>query len=243
MATRTSAEWPCRVMASVWDGWVMRLQGILLFLFVGASILLATAAVGLSAVVLAVLRRFEQVHQRLAHARSDFLHRLLRGLAKNAIQSISDVHYSYRFFFGIGVLRGTHLEEIAEFLQSAMRQIASARPGSPDDTVDTRITLLRELLAANQRALEVECMFVPFSGTPEPERGFLEELRGLPLEDKSKVTAKLDALAKAIRFRQDAVERLGKESGRSCRLARWGWYGTLALAILSIILGVMCLGA
>ena len=221
----------------------MRLQGILLFLFVGASMTFATVAIGLSAVVLAVLRRFEQVGQRLAHARSDFLHRLLRGLAKNAIQNISDVHYSYRFFFGIGVLRGSHLEEIAEFLQSAMRQIASAPPESSDATEDMRIKLLRDLIAANQRALEVECMCVPFSGTPEPERELLEELRELPVEDKSKVTAKLDALAKAIRFRQDAVERLGKESGRSRRLARWGWYGTLALAILSAILGVMCLGA
>jgi len=221
----------------------MRLQGILLFLFVGASILLATVAVGLSAVVLAVLRRFERVRQRNASARSDFLHRLLRGLAKNAIQNISDVHYSYRFFFGIGVLRGSHLEEITEFLQGAMRQITSASPESPDGAEDTKVKLLGELLAANQRALEVECMFVPFSGTPEPERRLLQGLRELPLEDKGKVTAKLDALAKAIRFRQDAVERLSKESVRSYRLVRWGWYGTLALAILSIILGVMCLGA
>jgi hypothetical protein len=221
----------------------MRLQGILLFLFVGASMLLATVAVGLSTVVLTVLRRFEQVGQRLAHARSDFLHRLLRGLAKNAIQNISDVHYSYRFFFGIGVLRGSHLEEIAEFLQSAMRQIASAPPESSDATEDMRIKLLRDLIAANQRALEVECMCVPYSGTPEPERELLQELRQLPVEDNSKVSAKLEALARAIRFRQDAVERLGKESGRSRRLARWGWYGTLALAILSAILGVMCLGA
>jgi len=83
---------------------------------------------------------------------------------------------------------------------------------------------------------------VPFSGTPEMERGILGELLELPAEDKSKVTAKLGALAKAIRFRQDTLDRLEEESARSLRVARWGWYGALALAILVGILGFLCLG-
>jgi len=83
---------------------------------------------------------------------------------------------------------------------------------------------------------------VPFSGTPELERGILGELLELPVEDKSKVAAKLDALAKAIRFRQDTLDRLGEESSRSLRMARWGWYGALALALLVVILGFLCLG-
>jgi hypothetical protein len=85
-------------------------------------------------------------------------------------------------------------------------------------------------------------MCVPFSGTPEYERGILVELLELPVEDKTKVSAKLGALAKAIRFRQDRLERLDDESYRSLRLAEWGWYGTLALAILVVILGLLCLG-
>ena len=74
------------------------------------------------------------------------------------------------------------------------------------------------------------------------EREILGELLELPAEDKTKLTAKLDALAKAIRFRQDALERLEEEGARSLRVARWGWYGVLALAVLVGILGFLCLG-
>ena len=54
--------------------------------------------------------------------------------------------------------------------------------------------------------------------------------------------AKLDALARAIRFRQDALDRLEAESARSLRVARWGWSAALALAVLVGILGFLCLG-
>jgi hypothetical protein len=104
------------------------------------------------------------------------------------------------------------------------------------------LDVLRELLAANERALEVERMCAPFSGTPELEREILEDLLALPAEEKTKLTAKLDALAKAVRFRQDTLERLSEESDRSLKLARWGWYSTLALAVLVGILGFLCLG-
>jgi hypothetical protein len=83
---------------------------------------------------------------------------------------------------------------------------------------------------------------VPFSGTPEPERQLLEAVLELATENTRRVVPKLDALAKAIRIRQDAVEQLGKESGRSLRLARWGWLGTAGFSILSIILGILALG-
>jgi hypothetical protein len=220
----------------------MRPEGIALFLFVGGSILLAGVAVGLSAFFLVELSRFERVRRRQASPRSDFLERLLRGLAHNAIHDIGDVHDAYRAFFGVGVLRGSHLEEIAEFLQRTMRRIASAPHGSWDGWLHEHTQLLDELLASNQRALEMERICEPFSGTPEPERLLLKDLLELAVGEKAAVTAKLDALAKAIRFRQDRVERLGRENARSLRLARWGWYGTMGLSILSIILGIMSLG-
>jgi len=74
------------------------------------------------------------------------------------------------------------------------------------------------------------------------ERELLGELLELPLDDRPKLTAKLDALARAIRFRQDALDRLEEEGARSLKVARWGWYGVLALAILVAILGFLCLG-
>jgi len=220
----------------------MRLQGIALFLLVGLSILLAAVAVGLSAFFLVVLARFEGVRQRQAGSRSDFVEKLLRGLARKTIRDIGDVHSSYRAFFGVDVLRGSHLEEVAESLQSAALRIASGPPGTSDGRRHATLQLLPELLAENQRALEVERLCVPFSGTPAHERGILAGILALPAEDKASVTAKLDELARAIRFRQDTIERLSQDSARSLRLARWGWYGTLALAILSTILGLMCLG-
>jgi len=220
----------------------MSLQGIALFLFVGLSMLLAAVAVGLSAVFLVVLSRFERMRRRPPQSRAAFVKKLLRGLSRKAIHDIGDVHQSYRAFFGIGALRGSHLEELDEFLRRAMHRLPSAPPGSPEGKPQAKILLLRELLAANQRALEVERMCVPFSGTPELERGVLGELLALPVEDKTRVAAKLEALAKAIRFRQDTVERLAEESSRSLRIARWGWYGALALAILVGILGFLCLG-
>jgi hypothetical protein len=220
----------------------MSLQGIVLFVFVGASMLFAVVAIGLSAVFLVMLSRFDRMRRRPPSSRPAFVRKLLRGLSRNAFQHIGDVHHAYRVYFGIGVLRSSHLEEIGEFLERAMHRIPSAPEGPPVGPLQAQIALLRELLAANQRALEVERICVPFSGTPEMERGILGELLELPVEDKTKVTAKLDALAKAIRFRQDTLERLEEESARSLRVAWWGWCGTLVLAILVGILGFLCLG-
>jgi len=220
----------------------MRLEGVFLFLFAGGSILLASVAVALSAVFLIELSRFERMRRRRATLRSAFVKQLLRGLANKAIQDIGDVHNSYRAFFGIGALKASHLEEIAEFLRRAMEGIASVPQGPLDARLHENTRVLSELLGANQRALEVELQCVPFSGTPEPERQLLEDILGLTVEDKTKVGARLDALARAIRIRQDTVERLGRESDRSLRLARWGWFGTMSLSVLSIILGILTLG-
>jgi len=220
----------------------MRLEGVFLFLFAGGSILLASVAVALSAVFLLELSRFDRMRRRQATLRSTFVKQLLRELANKAIQDIGDVHNSYRAFFGIGALKASHLEEIAEFLRRAMEGIASAPQGPADARLRENTQVLRGLLGANQRALEVERQCVPFSGSPEPERQLLEDLLRLTVEDKTKVSAKLDALARAIRIRQDTVERLGRESGRSLRLARWGWFGTAGFSILSIILGILTIG-
>jgi len=220
----------------------MSLQGIVLFVFVGAAMLFAVVAIGLSAFFLAMLARFERMRLRPPSSGPAFLRDLLHGLSRNAFRDIRDVHQAYREYFGVGVLRSSHLEEIGEFLERAIHRIPSAPEGPPEGPLQEKIALLRELLAANQRALEVERMCVPFSGTPEMERGILGELLELPAEDRSKVTAKLGALAKAIRFRQDTLDRLEEESARSLRVARWGWYGALALAILVGILGFLCLG-
>jgi len=220
----------------------MVLEGVASVVFVGGSILLAGMAVPLSAVFLRELSRLAWMRRRRDNPRADFLKRLLPGVAKRAIQDISDVHNAYRMFFGIGTLRASHLEEIADFLRTAMVRMASAPHGPSDARSDENIQVLRELLAVNQRTLEVELQCVPFSGTPEPERQLLEEVLERTAGDTRRVGPKLDALAKAIRIRQDAVEQLGRESGRSLRLARWGWLGTAGFSILSIILGILALG-
>ena len=220
----------------------MRLEGIPLFLFAGASIFCACVAVTLSAVFLVVLSHFERMRRRQTNSRSAFLRTLLSGLASKAVQDISDVHNAYRAFLGIGALRASHLQEITEFLRTAELQIASAPPGAPGGWTQENIQLLHELLVVNQVALEVELHCVPFSGTPEPERQLLVDMLALAAVDKTRGIAKLDALAKAVRNRQDTVERLDRESSRSLRLARWGWFGTMGFSILSIILGILTLG-
>ena len=218
------------------------LQGIALFLFVGVSMFLAVVAIGLSAVFLAVLSQFEQVQRRQASVRSDFLEALQRRLGTKAFRDIGAVHRLYREFFGVGVLRSAHLDDIAEFLRRATQRIAPAPGESRGGTPEATRELLRELIAANQRALDVERMCAPFSGTPEPERRMLQDLLDLPADRKAAATPTLDALARAIRFRQDALEWLDEGSRRAVRLARWGWYGTLVLAFLCMLLGVLCLG-
>jgi hypothetical protein len=218
------------------------LDGIALFVFVGALILLAVIAAGLSAVFLSVLSRFDDMRRRPPNARGVFVHRLVRDVSRRAVRDLDDVHRSYRRFFGADVMRGAHLEELDEILQGAMRQIASGPPGASENGLRETIQLVQDLRAANHRALEVERMCAPFSGTPEQERGILKELLRHPADDKAAVMVHLSALAKAIRFRQDALDRLRVESDRSLQLARWGWYGTLTLAILLMILGLLCLG-
>ncbi len=220
----------------------MSLQGILLFVFVGVSMLFALAAICMAAVFLVMLSGFEQMRRRTPSSAPEFLRKLLRGLSRDAFQQIGTVHQAYRAFFGVGSLRSSHLEEISGFLEQAIRRIPAAPEGPPAGPAQAQLALLRELLAANQRALEVERMCVPFSGTPELERGILGDLLELPMEDRPKLTAKLDELARAIRFRQDALDRLEGESARSLKVARWGWYGVLSLGILTGILGFLCLG-
>jgi hypothetical protein len=88
----------------------------------------------------------------------------------------------------------------------------------------------------------VERLCVPFSGTAEPERGVLEELLAMPASEKARATEKLEVLARAIRDRHDALERLSQQNARALRLARWGWYASLALAVLTVILGLISLG-
>lgn len=220
----------------------MVLKGVASVVFVGTSALLAGLAVVLSAVFLRELSRMARMRSRRDSPRSDFLKRLLPGVANGAIKDISDVHNAYRLFLGIGSLRVSHLEEIADFLRTAMARIASAPPGSLEARAQGKTQVLRELLAVNQRTLEVELQCVPFAGTPEPERQFLEEVLRLAADGTRIVGPKLDALARGIRIRQDAIEQLGRESGRSLRLATWGWLGTAAFSILSIILGMLAFG-
>jgi len=220
----------------------MVLEGVARIMFVGGSILLAGLAVPLSAVILRELSRLARMRRRRDSPRSDFLKRLLPGVANRAIRDIGDVHTAYRTFFGIGTLRASHLEEIADFLRTAMTRLASAPQGSSEAGSQEHIQVLRDLVAVNQRTLEVERQWVPFSGTPETERQLLEEVLELAAENARKVGPKLDALAKTIRIRQEAVEQLGRESGRSLRLARWGWVGAAGFSILSIFLGLLALG-
>ncbi len=220
----------------------MRFQGIAPFMFAVGSILLALVAVAFSAVFLLRLEHFEELRRRHAKPRSAFLKKLLRGVAKRRIRDIGDLHNSYRAFFGIDVLKGSHLEEVGEFLQQAMARSSSATEALPDGRRGPGTHSLRELFVANQRELETELMCVPFSGTPDPERRILVELLEMAEGDKTKAAATLNVLAKAIRIRQDALERQAQESSRSLRWAWWGWYGTLVFAVLSAALGIMYLG-
>jgi len=218
----------------------MKLEGVILFLFAGSSILCACVAVALSPVFLATLAHLERMRRKPTNVHSAFLKKILRGLPRRTFRDLNDVHNAYRALLGIGTLRASHLEDIGRFLQRAKQQMSSAPKGS-GDSADEKTLLLDELIAANQRALEVERQCVPFSGTPEPEQQLLEDLLQLTQGGEKPVHAKLDALARAIRERQDALERLGRESNRSLSLAKWGWYGTLGFSILSIILGILAL--
>ena len=220
----------------------MRFQGIVPFMFAVGSIFLAVVAVALSTVFLLRLEHFEELRRRYARPRAAFLKKLLRGVAKKRIRAIGDVHNSYRAFFGIDILKGSHLEEVGEFLEQAMVRTPLVTVESPHGTPGARTHSLRELFVSNQRTLEAELMCVPFSGTPEPERRILAELLGMTVGEKTEVEVRLKALAKAIRIRHDAGERLAYERGRTLRWARWGWYGTLIFAVLSAVLGIMYLG-
>ncbi len=210
------------------------IKGIVLFLFAGGSIALAGLGIVLAALFLLELSRFERVRRRQGNSRSAFVKTLLRGMTAERIQEIGDVHNSYRAYFGVGVLKASHLEEISEFLRWAMAPGASSppEPSTPQ--------LLEKLLAANQRALEVELQCVPFSGTPEPERQLLEGISRLATTDGA--VNKLAALARAIRIRQDSTDWLDRERSWSLRFAKWGWLGTVGFCLLTILLGILALG-
>jgi hypothetical protein len=205
-------------------------------------ILVAVFTAGLALVFLATLSRFEVMRRRPPNGRGVFMQKLVRDLSGRVLQDLDDVHLSYRRFFGTDVMRSAHLEELDELLQGATRQIAAGSQGSAENGVRETIQRIHEVRAANRRALDVERMCAPFSGTPDDERRILKALLTCPSGDQPTMATQLNALAKTIRFRQDSLERLRAESDRSLQLARWGWYGTLTLAILLAMLGLLCLG-
>ncbi len=219
----------------------MKLAGVLLFLFVGGAILLAGMTILVSTIFLIELRLLAKQRRR-PDARSAFGDKLLRDLTRGTIREIADVYDAYRSFLGIEVLRSSHLEDIREFLQAAISQSAGMHPQAVGAEVHADIQLAQELLAANERALEVEMHCAPFSGTPEPERHLLEDLVNLTAGDDRPAMMKLGLLAKAIRTRLDALDGAEREGARTMTLARWGWIGTICFSLLAIILGLLIIG-
>lgn len=96
--------------------------------------------------------------------------------------------------------------------------------------------LIKNFIESSNDRYQKENRKVPFTGASTPERGLLTEV--LELTDKSNefILNKLKDLSNAIVVRQETINDLSDEKGRSLKWAKWGVSGTVIFSAISIAL-------
>lgn len=200
--------------------------------------LMFTVACTIFISVLLAFRR--QQAERMAR-RESFVEAILRCLERDTLSSINDLHDLFRAHFTKSNLNYGDFEGLSQLVRSAIKKVATGENMSRQKNLSKGLPQLRTLLAANEDCLRQEQVRIPFSGTPSPERQLLEDILELTTSDKELIRFKLNELAKAIRVRQETIDRLGTESHQSLVWAKWGLAGTVVFSLISIALAVWAL--
>ncbi len=205
----------------------------------------ALGTLGVIAYVAAVLWFIARFRRRREEekARDDlFVSQVIACVRNGSVESIDHISDLYSSHFSARVDSLTHLNHLSHLLRKSIAKIASASEvGDSNHKLIERLPSLRQYLSANEERVQQEELRLPFSDAPHPERQLLEDILEMTKSDKELVRTKLSELGKAIRIRQDTVDRLGTESHQSLVWAKWGLAGTVVFSVVSIVLAIAAL--
>lgn len=185
--------------------------------------------------IFAVERRRLERHVAL---QLSFVDVVTRCLENDTLSSLDDLHDLYRAHFNHSMRGLGDFEELSQLIRQVTLRVAVA---SHLKELHKGLPRLKTLLAANEEHVRQEHIRIPFSDAPSPERQLLEDILELTTNDKDLVRSKLNELGKAVRIRQDTIERLGTESHQSLVWAKWGLAGTVLFSLVSIALAIWTL--
>src|SRR4030042_1549501 len=166
---------------------------------------------------------------------TEFVSSLVKAIQNGSIQHLKDVNDLFCAFFK--VIRQEYIEadRIGLFLRRTKHTI-SVEMLDPGKQRSALLDIVNSLITKNEEILANERQRLPFSGVPSHERSLLEDILQLSSsEDKAYVREKLENLASAIKIRQETINQLSEEKGRSLKWAKWGVFGTIVFSLISIV--------
>jgi hypothetical protein len=190
------------------------------------------AGMGSMAVFLAYQRRRRRERQ------AALVVALLNGVQNGTVESLKDAESFYNAFFDRSQPGFRGFEELGLALRKVQVAASSQGPTESKPKFDRVLSTVRGLLDEHDRQMHEYLKELPFAGTPSPERELLQDIAALVGTGHDLLEAKLGELAKAVRIRQETLERLSDEKGRSLVWARWGVIGTVAFSAVSITLAI-----
>lgn len=196
-------------------------------------------AIGVVIVVYAVaivwvIARLRRKRAELAARESSFVDALIASMENDSVSSLEHLHDLYRAHFDENLSGLVQVENVSRLLRQAIhiQRIATSHPANLHHPLLSKLPALRTLLSSNEERVRQEQLRLPFSDAPAPERQLLEDILELTTSDKEVVRTKLSELGKAVRIRQDTIDRLGKESHQSLVWAKWGLVGTVVFSLI-----------
>jgi hypothetical protein len=174
--------------------------------------------------------------RRLERERKDleFVSQVVSALSNKSIKTFDDISDLYMGFFLGRESDFPNVHRIATLLRRAKLNVSVSKENAAGTNAQS-LELINKLLATAKEHEKEQRAKAPFSGVPSPERSLLEDVREVSgARDNQFIQDKLSELATAIKIRQDTVEKLGEEKGRSLKWAKWGVAGTVFFSLLSI---------
>lgn len=164
----------------------------------------------------------------------EFVAHLISALQNDALKKFDDVEDLY-----IGFFKGKETDTLdAHRLSVLLKQVklsVSSETIRDESLRSNYLTTINDLLEKGKEREQEQRAKAPFSGVPSPERSLLDDVREVSgAKDNPFIQDKLIELASAIKIRQETVEVLGEEKGRSLKWAKWGLFGTVFFSLLSI---------
>lgn len=181
---------------------------------------------------------FKKRRQEREKKDTEFVNTLVEAFYNDAIQSIEDVKDMLCGFYRIKYPDDVDITKVALFLRR-VKHVFSTKTLKPKCDRNELLAIVNSIIVKSDEALKAEKRRIPFAGVPSEQRSLLEDILVLSAEDeKSYVRDKLEKLASIIRSREDTVNRLSDEKGKSLKWAKWGVAGTVVFSLISIGLAI-----